>query len=970
MSTTKTGLRVHQKRSENKENMPQSSKIPVASSVKKKKSVKLTKARPVPDFGKLHQQWQGKLERGKALTKKPCTVAHEFDITKSGTKMKRAKSKTELNGDLDLNVDLNLADDLNPDIDYGSDLDFAVDQAALNSIVTSKGVGQVTGRATIAATHSTKPSSSKRQIFKELPPDGRQLGDQDKTRKRKGSSLADLQQEEGIDFEVDSAALQSIVTNQGLSREDVFRGQPGVCSSIQRQTLAGPASFKTPVSAAPRTLNLMSARPSIYYQKSPFESKARMFRAHSEFQKRTLSKVSASTPAATPCVNRETPVKESNGQSPLGTGIRVVRRPDSIYVRTVSTRKGPCGDLDLGPTGTAPTPSAALGPPKRVPVPQSPSACRVPRGTTPKSKVKGGSRSDVTWADLLSPASAENQQNQEESCQKKDCLAMTLFRDDDTNYQTPHCVPLGVLEESPTCTSEGGSPLGVEDTEGHRQRLEEIREMERLLELEIAAMETTDTEPVKIPKNPLVANNSSVLQERPLVTESVAKAKSPSVSESVELQNSPSVIRNVISKECPVFESSEMGKFKPVQTETKTLFKQQHQQQNMALLDTGHKYAVTLSADIQQSDVFVRPQLSSLAERWQQQGAVSNNHSCQPGAVGSTQQPGQASVYQPQFLYSDQPAKQPCDSKMAMGIPCEETVSNTQGSGMYGSHGGHLALDDLNQSIRDSEEQFEELETCARMLQQSARQSGTGGGSKSAKYIWKQLEMVKKQQEELLKFQQQLQHMLAVQQHQQSQQLQLSTASQQLPIPGQHPTTQQQQQYFEQLPRLNQQISGQPQQGVITLQYQQRQFPQHGSQQQMQHQSLLQQSQHQQQQSTVHQHQQPSSTNLQSVHHNFMYSQEQQKVGRTHTQQYPFQPSVDENQCFIQHNEKQIASQVLATGGDAAKTAHVELNPGELTVGQRPLIQTANSAFTGLDLMNNLLHSTLHYTVNSTLTDR
>ena len=46
------------------------SKIPLTS----RKSTKLNKARPVPDFGKMHRKWADTLEKGKACVKKPCTV--------------------------------------------------------------------------------------------------------------------------------------------------------------------------------------------------------------------------------------------------------------------------------------------------------------------------------------------------------------------------------------------------------------------------------------------------------------------------------------------------------------------------------------------------------------------------------------------------------------------------------------------------------------------------------------------------------------------------------------------------------------------------------------------------------------------------------------------------------------------------------------------------------------------------------
>lgn len=40
----------------------------------KKKSVKLNKARPVPDFNKIHSKWQKKLEDGITKSKKATTT--------------------------------------------------------------------------------------------------------------------------------------------------------------------------------------------------------------------------------------------------------------------------------------------------------------------------------------------------------------------------------------------------------------------------------------------------------------------------------------------------------------------------------------------------------------------------------------------------------------------------------------------------------------------------------------------------------------------------------------------------------------------------------------------------------------------------------------------------------------------------------------------------------------------------------
>ncbi|XP_064614494.1 uncharacterized protein LOC135478153 [Liolophura sinensis] len=68
------------------------SRIPVHAPSKKNQSegTKKTRVRPVPDFSKLHQQWQEKLECGKAVTKKPCTVSQEFDLTRPGTSFTHA----------------------------------------------------------------------------------------------------------------------------------------------------------------------------------------------------------------------------------------------------------------------------------------------------------------------------------------------------------------------------------------------------------------------------------------------------------------------------------------------------------------------------------------------------------------------------------------------------------------------------------------------------------------------------------------------------------------------------------------------------------------------------------------------------------------------------------------------------------------------------------------------------------------
>ncbi|XP_052095530.1 uncharacterized protein LOC127730942 [Mytilus californianus] len=202
-----------------KENMSSTSKSHIP---RPQLSGKKMKARPAPDFSKLHKKWEEQLQNGLSCKKKPTTIVKPFDVTKPGTKFTVQNKVTVLND----------ADDF--------ELDFEADQKALDTILHNKGLSErkVAGRTTLdvmsMSTGKIKKKSctnlGKRRILGELPCDPDQLSDDDRVVSAKKALEFDAEKKNITDFEEDPDALISILNDEGIT----------VASSTDdRQTFAG-----------------------------------------------------------------------------------------------------------------------------------------------------------------------------------------------------------------------------------------------------------------------------------------------------------------------------------------------------------------------------------------------------------------------------------------------------------------------------------------------------------------------------------------------------------------------------------------------------------------------------------------------------------------------------------------------------------------------------------------------------------
>ncbi|XP_069110866.1 serine-rich adhesin for platelets-like isoform X2 [Argopecten irradians] len=218
------------------------------------------KARPAPNFAKLHKDWQDRFETGKMSAKKPCTKVREFEVTRPGTKF--------------------MHDD--GDSDGESLPDFEADQLALESILNERGVGQnrITGRATIS---TDKPSSNKmkrsrsahslgkRRVFGELACDPEQKRN---GRRRSRSAKKALEFTKEIqkatvtdEFEHDVQAMESILNETGVTGSE----------DQGRFTYAGPGQ------------GISQTRQSIYYV--PQKDRTSMAKAVTDYHNLLLSKL-------------------------------------------------------------------------------------------------------------------------------------------------------------------------------------------------------------------------------------------------------------------------------------------------------------------------------------------------------------------------------------------------------------------------------------------------------------------------------------------------------------------------------------------------------------------------------------------------------------------------------------------------------------------------------------------------------
>ncbi|XP_046569283.1 uncharacterized protein LOC124277603 [Haliotis rubra] len=180
------------------------SKLPVpAENVAEKKT--RTRAKPAPNFNKLHSQWTSKLQIGKACRKKPCTVSQEFNLTRPGSKAQvKAEEVTPVKG---LDVQAGGRQCFTPDAKSMKDLE-------LNRELSPS---QQSGRATIATSRLTsdlekgilQESQSDHPIDRHRPPAKR-------SKPNATMSLADQQKQADLPFKTDKSALSSILTNSGI----------------------------------------------------------------------------------------------------------------------------------------------------------------------------------------------------------------------------------------------------------------------------------------------------------------------------------------------------------------------------------------------------------------------------------------------------------------------------------------------------------------------------------------------------------------------------------------------------------------------------------------------------------------------------------------------------------------------------------------------------------------------------------
>ncbi|XP_033103248.1 uncharacterized protein LOC117106027 [Anneissia japonica] len=191
-----------------------------------------TKARAIPDFKKLHQDWKDKFNKGKAVNKKTCTKIQAFDLSRPTSKSKG-------------NVD-------KEDIRLDEPEEEVVDDSALQSILDGVGIEICkTPSAKGSVSKNTKASSSscvlrprqhqvqeikttefsepKPIIIKEVENDKENKQESKPTKKKQ--PMKDIQKEFDIEFETDANALTSILNHTGVSQASN--------NVIGRQTTAG-----------------------------------------------------------------------------------------------------------------------------------------------------------------------------------------------------------------------------------------------------------------------------------------------------------------------------------------------------------------------------------------------------------------------------------------------------------------------------------------------------------------------------------------------------------------------------------------------------------------------------------------------------------------------------------------------------------------------------------------------------------
>lgn len=227
--------------------------VPVKRGVKGKENAdpaikKSTKVKKAPDFSKLHQKWENQFSKGKAVTKRKNTRFKPFDLAVSGQQTQKSKKPYAYNSE----------DEQDAVADSDND-DFEIDSTALKEILTNTGIKdedrRITGRATIAGipssksgltTHLAEGTAKRTSIYYTGPPtqhaleassrvfrtpraaltnasslkqrqvDNALATSQASSCVKKQVAWADEENEE-FEFQPDSQALQSILSNTGIT---------------------------------------------------------------------------------------------------------------------------------------------------------------------------------------------------------------------------------------------------------------------------------------------------------------------------------------------------------------------------------------------------------------------------------------------------------------------------------------------------------------------------------------------------------------------------------------------------------------------------------------------------------------------------------------------------------------------------------------------------------------------------------
>ncbi|XP_071948450.1 uncharacterized protein [Antedon mediterranea] len=381
-----------------------------------------TKARAIPDFKKLHENWNDKFNKGKAVKKKTCTQIQAFDLTRPVTRSQKSFKRDEVAVDereeyLDDEALQSVLDKTSVDKQQAStECLFETTNSVSSRILRShqnppkpvksskdKLAAKQIGHGNIKDTSKTELVTKSRKIpinalqVRQHHKETRQqkahtIKDEVKMDKKENEydgkpekiSMKDMQKEFDIEFKTDVGALNSILNNTGISH----------ARPIARQTTAGIANSKyggnRPNKAYLRTsIYDRPVRNSIYdrrWTKANFRTQMT-----SKWNNKTPSPVKQmlTTPAR---------VLQPRNQNQLVIKTPGVKTPGKgIYGLTTTMPKTPVtasrvANLKFSamvPTAPSPCQSPAVRKTVNIPTPQ--------RVTRPQSSTK----KKVRWAEVL-----------------------------------------------------------------------------------------------------------------------------------------------------------------------------------------------------------------------------------------------------------------------------------------------------------------------------------------------------------------------------------------------------------------------------------------------------------------------------------------------------------------------------------------------------------------------------------------